>query len=70
MGEVPAVDQGHAHDRIVRLDESRVRGQVRHGAGVRLDVGVVGLEDLLGTVLGQLLDQVRDLLTFVIPSAG
>ena len=70
VGEVPTVDEGHSHNGVVRLDESGVGGQVRHGARIRLDVGVVGLENLLGAVLGHFFDQVRDLLAFVVAFTG
>ena len=43
---------------------------LRLAAGVRLDVGVLGAEELLGPVDGQLLDLVDDLAAAVVALAG
>ena len=66
VGKMPAVDVRHSHDGIARLDQSRVCGQVRDRAGVRLNVRVVGLEQFLRALLGHFLDQVGHLLALVV----
>jgi hypothetical protein len=48
VGEVAAVRQAHGQHRLARLDERAVGGQVRAGPGVRLQVGVLRAEQLLG----------------------
>ena len=58
VGQVTAVSQAHAEDGVTGFDQREVDGRVGLGAGVRLDVGVVGAEQLLGAVDGQLLDHV------------
>ena len=44
VGEVPAMRQVHREHGVPRLHQRRVRGQVRAGAAVRLQVGVPGAE--------------------------
>ena len=55
VGQVPAVRQAHREDRLAGLHEGAVDGLVRTGAGVRLHVGVVGLEERLAPLDGDLL---------------
>ncbi|MNC26130.1 hypothetical protein D3C75_742510 [compost metagenome] len=45
--------QAHAEDGVTSLQQGQVDGTVGRGAGVRLDVGVVGAEQLLGALDGQ-----------------
>ncbi|MCY1530662.1 hypothetical protein D9M68_658580 [compost metagenome] len=58
VGQVAAVGQAHAEDGVAGVQQGQVDGAVGLGAGVRLDVGVVGAEQLLGAVDGQLFDNV------------
>ncbi len=67
--EVPAVRQGEAHQRVARLHERVERGGVRLCAGVRLDVGVLGPEELLRAVDRELLDDVDVLAAAVVALA-
>ena len=60
----------HAHDRVAGLDHRHVGGVVGLRAGVRLDVGVLGAEDLLGAVDGELLGDVDLLAAAVVALAG
>ena len=64
--EVAAVGQLHAEDRVARLDQRHVDGVVGLGAGVRLDVGVLGAEQLLGAVDRELLGDVDPLAAAVV----
>ncbi|MNE71681.1 hypothetical protein D3C80_1675770 [compost metagenome] len=50
--------QAHAEDGVACLQQGEVDGAVGLGAGVGLDVGVVGAEQFLGAIDGQLLDDV------------
>jgi hypothetical protein len=68
--EVAAVRQGEAHHRVARLQERVVDGGVGLRAGMRLDVGVVGAEDLLGPVDRELLDDVDVLAAAVVALPG
>ena len=56
-------------DRVARLQRRHVDGHVRLRAGVRLDVRVVGAEELLRAVDRELLDLVDDLAAAVIALA-
>ena len=56
-------------DRVARLQDGHVRRHVRLGAGVRLDVRVLGPEQLLRAVDGELLDLVDDLAAAVVAAA-
>ena len=67
--EVAAVRQRHAHERLARLDDGHERGEVGLRAGVGLHVGVLGAEQLLQPVDGQLLHLVDDLAAAVVPPA-
>ena len=66
VGEVTAVVEAQAQDRVAGLDQGEVGGHVGRPAGVRLDVGVVGAEQLLGAVDGKLLDLVHPLAAAVV----
>ena len=45
MGQVAAVGQVHAQDPVARLEDAEVGGHVGLGAGVRLDVDVLGARE-------------------------
>ena len=59
----------HAEERVAGLEQRHVDGVVGLGAGVRLDVGVLGAEQLLGAVDRQLLGDV-DLLAAAVVAAA
>ena len=61
--------QAHAEDGIARLHQRHVDGGVGLRTGMGLDVGVVGLEQLLGAVDGQLFGDVHELAAAVIALA-
>ncbi|MCY1438595.1 hypothetical protein D9M71_548010 [compost metagenome] len=69
MGQVAAVGQAHAEDGVAGIQQRQVDRRVGRGAGVRLDVGVVGAEQLLGAIDGQLLDLV-DVLAAAVVALG
>ncbi|MNM49766.1 hypothetical protein D3C81_607770 [compost metagenome] len=69
VGQVPAVGQAHAQNGVAGLQQGQVHGAVGRGAGVWLDVGVIGAEQLLGAVDGQLLDFIHMLATAVVALA-
>jgi hypothetical protein len=62
VGQVAALGEAHAHDRIARLGEGHQHGLVGLRAGIRLDVGGIGTEQLLQAVDGDLLGDI-DVLT-------
>ena len=70
VGEVAAVGELHAQERVARLHERQVRGAVGLRAGVRLDVDVVAAEHLLGALDRQLLGDVDPLAAAVVAAAG
>src|SRR5690606_4836619 len=53
VGQVTAVGQAHAQHRIARITQGGVDRSIGLGAGVRLDVGVVGTKELLGALDSQ-----------------
>src|SRR5206468_3077955 len=55
---------------VARLKHRRVDGHVRLGAGVRLDVGVLGAEELLRALDRERLDLVDHLAAAVVALAG
>ena len=61
--------QRHAEDGVARLQQREVHGLVGLRAAVRLHVGVVGAEQLLQAVDGQLLGNVHVLATTVVALA-
>ncbi len=60
VGQVAALVEPHGQDRVPGLEERLVHGQVGGGPGMRLDVGVLGSEQGLGPLTGQVLDLVDD----------
>jgi hypothetical protein len=70
VGEVTAVRQRHAQQGVARLHERGVRGEVRAGTRVRLQVHVLGPEELLAAGDADLLGPVDDLAAAVVPAAG
>ncbi len=70
VGEVSAVREVQAEDGVARLNDRRVGRHVGRRAGVRLHVGVLGAEELLGAIARQVLDHVGELASAVIALAG
>ena len=70
VGEMAAVREIHAEDDVVLLQDGHVDGDVGRRAGMRLDVGVLGAEEFLGAIDGELLDLIREFAATVIALAG
>ena len=68
--QVAAVGQIHADDGVARLEHGHIGREVGLCAGVRLHVGVFCAEKLLGTVNGDLLDDVDHFAATVVALAG
>ena len=66
VGQVAAVREIEAENRVAGLQHGRVRRRVGLRAGVRLHVGVLGAKDLLGAVAGQVLHHVGVLAAAVV----
>ncbi len=58
VGQVTAVGQAHAQDGVTGRQQGQVDRSVGLGTGMRLDVGVIGAEQLFGAIDSQLLDHV------------
>ena len=69
VGEVAAVVEAEAEHGVARLEQRLVHAHVGVGAGVRLDVGVLGAEQRLGPLDGQRLDVVDDRVAAVVALA-
>ena len=69
VGEVAALVEAQAEDRVARLEQGEVHGHVGVGARVGLHVGVLGAEQRLGPLAGQVLDLVDDLVAAVVALA-
>ena len=69
MGEVAAVVEPHGQDGGAGLEQRLVGGQVGVRPGVRLHVGVLGAEQRLGPVAGEVLDLVDDAVPAVVAAA-
>ena len=70
VGQVPAVVEAEAEHRVTRIEQRLVGAHVGVGPGVRLHVGVLGVEQRLGALDGDRLDLVDDLVAAVVPLAG
>ncbi|MNF99312.1 hypothetical protein D3C84_822050 [compost metagenome] len=69
MGQVTTVGQAHAQDGVASRQQGQVNGAVGLRAGVRLNVGVVGAEQLFCSINCKLLDDVDVLATAVVALA-
>ena len=67
--EVAAMIEAHAEDGVARIDQRQVGRGIGLRAGVRLDVGVVGAEELLGAIDGELLGHVHEFAAAVVTLA-
>ena len=70
VGEVTTVGEVEAHEGITGLQAGHEDSHIRLGAGMGLHVGILGVEELLETIDGQLLDLVNDFAAAVIPGVG
>ena len=70
VGQVTAVGEVEAHERVSRAEDGHFDRQVGLGAGMGLDIGIFGPVDGLEPVNGQLLDLVDDLAAAVIAVTG
>ena len=69
VGQVATVGQAHAQDGVTGVQQGQVDGRVGLGTGMGLHIGVVGAEQLLGAVDGQLFHYVDMLAATVIALA-
>ncbi len=70
MREVAAMIQAHAENGVAGAEQRQVDGGIRLRTGMRLHVGIVGTEQLLGAVDGQLFDHVDVFAAAVVALAG
>ena len=68
--EVPAMREVQSENGVAGLDDRGVGGHVGGGSRVRLHVGVLGAEELLGAVARQVLHHVGEFASTVIALAG
>jgi len=68
VGEVAAVGQIHPQHGVARLEHGEVNRLVGLAAGDRLDVGVLGAEQLLGSPDGEPFSLVHELAAAVVAS--
>ena len=69
VGQVAALVEGEAHDGVAALQQGVVDGHVGLRPGVRLHVGVLRAEQLLGAVAGQVLGHVHHLAAAVVAAS-
>ena len=70
VSEMPTLAQIHSEYSIARLEHSEKHGHIRLRARMRLNVYIVGMKQLLGAVLRQLLRNVNIFTTAIIPFPG
>ena len=70
VGEVAAVGEVEAEDGVAGGEQGHEGGGVGLRAGVGLDVGVLGAEELLGAIAGEGLDDVGEFTAAVVALAG
>ena len=68
--QVAAAREVHAEQSVTGLQDAEVDRHVGGRPGVRLDVGVLGAEELLGALDRQPLDHVDELAAAVVAAAG
>ena len=69
VGQVPALVELHAHDRVAVVQQAEHDRGIGRAAGVALHVDVLGAEEFLRPPAGQVLDLVDVLLPAVVPLA-
>jgi hypothetical protein len=67
VGQVTAVREIHAQDGVAWLEGREVDAHVSLGTRMRLDVDVIGAEQLLGAVTRQVLGDIDELAAAVVP---
>ncbi len=67
--QVAAVRQVHAQDRVAGLNHGGVGLFIGLRSGMRLHVGVLGSEELLGALACQVLDDIHELASAVVALA-
>ena len=70
MGQVAAVGEIHAQDRVARFQQGQEHGEVGLGAAVGLHVGPGGPEELLGALNRQFFDGIDVLTAAVVAAVG
>ncbi len=70
VGQVAAAGEVHAHQRVAGLEDGEVDRHVGLAAAVRLDVDVLGAEQLLGPLARQPLGVVDELAAAVVAPSG
>ena len=70
VGQVPAVGQVEAQHDIARVEDRKIHGRIGLGPGVRLDVGVVGPEEFLGPIAGEVFGHVDEFAPAIVAAAG
>ena len=70
MGQMSAVIQVHAHDRITRFQYGKLHCHIRLCSGMGLYIGIITAEQLLGTLDCQIFDDIHALTSAVISLAG
>ena len=69
VGQVTAVGQTHAQDRIARFDQSHIRGGIGLRAGMWLHIGIIRAEQFLGALDGEFLHHIDKFAAAVITLA-
>ncbi len=70
VGQVTAVGQIHAHNRVAGLEQGEEDGEVGLGTGVGLDVGMGRAEQFFDPIDGDLFDFVHEFAAAVVALAG
>ncbi len=70
VGQVAAVGKVQPHDFVTRIEDGEINGHVGLGAGMRLDIGVLGIEKLFEAVTGQVLGDIDKFTAAVVSFAG
>ncbi len=70
VGQVAALVEREAQDRVAALEQRVIDGHVRLRAGMRLDVDVLGAEELLRAIAGEVLRDIDDLAAAVVAAPG
>ena len=70
VGQVPAVGQVKAQHDVARIKDREVHGRIGLGPGVWLDVDVLGPEEFLGSIAGEVFDNVNVFAPAIVAVSG
>src|SRR5215467_9027722 len=66
VSQVPTVSKRHTENHVAGLENSQIHRLICLGPGVRLHIGVLGAEQILGAINRELFDNVDEFATTIV----